>query len=61
MAYLPSFLLSGKPGLVQFPRRAFGDMFAVLLEQTGEKKACRMTPGYSSKSNWGGCVRLNAL
>ncbi|MET4130758.1 hypothetical protein ACSSV6_004139 [Roseovarius sp. MBR-38] len=26
-----------------FPRRAFRDMFAVLLEQTGEKAACRMT------------------
>ena len=26
-----------------FPRQAFRDMFSVLLEQTGEKEACRIT------------------
>ena len=38
-----------------FPRRAFGDMFAVLLEQTGEKKACRMTVDLLALAHDRGC------
>ncbi|PKP79269.1 MAG: IS21 family transposase [Alphaproteobacteria bacterium HGW-Alphaproteobacteria-2] len=38
-----------------FPRRAFGDMFAVLLEQTGEKAACRMTVDLLALAHDRGC------
>jgi hypothetical protein len=38
-----------------FPRRAFGDMFAVLLERTGEKKACRMTVDLLALAHDRGC------
>ena len=38
-----------------FPLRAFGDMFAVLLEQTGEKKACRMTVDLLALAHDRGC------
>lgn len=38
-----------------FPRRAFGDMFAVLLEQIGEKKACRMTVDLLALAHDRGC------
>jgi hypothetical protein len=30
-------------------------------DKTGLREAGSINPGYSSKSNWGGCVRLNAL
>lgn len=38
-----------------FPRRAFRDMFAVLLEQTGEKAACRMTVDLLALAHDRGC------
>lgn len=38
-----------------FPRQAFRDMFAILLEQTGEKKACRMTVDLLALAHDRGC------
>ena len=38
-----------------FPRRAFSDMFAVLLEQTDEKTACRMTVDLLALAHDRGC------
>ena len=38
-----------------FPRRAFGDMFAVLLEQTDEKTACRMSVDLLALAHDRGC------
>ena len=38
-----------------FPRRAFSDMFAVLLEQTNEKVACRMTVDLLALAHDRGC------
>lgn len=38
-----------------FPRRAFRDMFAVLLEKTDEKKACRMTVDLLALAHDRGC------
>jgi hypothetical protein len=38
-----------------FPRRAFRDMFATLLEQTGEKAACRMTVDLLALAHDRGC------
>ena len=38
-----------------FPRRVFGDMFAVLLEQTDEKTACRMTVDLLALAHDRGC------
>jgi hypothetical protein len=38
-----------------FPRRAFSDMFAVLLEQTSEKVACRMTVDLLALAHDRGC------
>jgi hypothetical protein len=38
-----------------FLRRAFRDMFAVLLEQTGEKAACRMTVDLLALAHDRGC------
>jgi uncharacterized membrane protein YdjX (TVP38/TMEM64 family) len=47
-------------------RRAFGDRVDAgrpnsLARQWSSLFTTSMNPGYSSKSNWGGCVRLNAL
>ena len=38
-----------------FPRRAFRDMFAALLEQAGEKAACRMTVDLLALAHDRGC------
>jgi len=38
-----------------FPRQAFRDMFAVVLEQTGEKAACRMTVDLLALAHDRGC------
>lgn len=38
-----------------FPRRAFGDMFAALLERTGEKAACRMAVDLLALAHDRGC------
>jgi hypothetical protein len=38
-----------------FPRRVFRDMFAVVLEQTGEKAACRMTVDLLALAHDRGC------
>ena len=38
-----------------FPRRVFRDMFAALLEQTGDKQACRMTVDLLALAHDRGC------
>jgi len=38
-----------------FPRKAFSDMFMVLLEQTGEKEACRMAVDLLALAHDRGC------
>jgi hypothetical protein len=38
-----------------FPRRAFADMFAALLEQAGEKTACRVTVALLALAHDCGC------
>lgn len=39
----------------QFPRRAFRDMFAALLEQTGDRQACRMMVDLLALAHDRGC------
>jgi hypothetical protein len=36
-------------------------MLCALAHFAQRLAALAIIPGYSSKSNWGGCVRLNAL
>lgn len=38
-----------------FPRKAFSDMFMVMLEQTGEKEACRMAVDLLALAHDRGC------